>query len=249
MSEQKVYGRFCFRVSKKSKDFLKVDLAKFNAAFNTEISQYCGSLHIKNFGSGTIDISDLRAYLDVLDRNEHETGLLVLDYPQIMKKDRSLQDFNAIGDLYAGLRSIAIDRNIPVIAAAQLNREAFKDLENVTMDKIAASMDIVRHSDYVVAILQSEVMRRENKMRLKLLKNRNEETGVIVNVTVDYPIYTMHDDGEYIPADDTAEETNSTTANAKGGAGRASAAKKSNLNLDRIKAKISSMKGSTNGGS
>jgi hypothetical protein len=249
MSEKQVYGRFCFRVSKKSKDFLKIDLPKFNVAFNTEIANYCGSLHIKNFGNGTIDIPELKAYLDVLDQTEHETGLLVVDYPQIMKKDRTLQDFNAIGDLYAGIRSIAIEREIPVIAAAQLNREAFKNLENVTMAQISASMDIARHSDYVVAILQSEEMRKENKMRLKLLKNRNEETGVIVNVNVDYPIYTLYDDGEYIPADDTKEETNSTTANAKGGPGRAAAAKKSGFNLDRIKARVAAMgKGGTNGG-
>jgi replicative DNA helicase len=247
MSEKKVYGRFCFRVSKKSKDFLKVDLGKFNAAFNTEIANYCGSLHIKNFGNGTIDIVELKAYLDQLDHREHETGLLIVDYPQIMKKDRSLQDFNAIGDLYAGIRSIAIEREIPVIAAAQLNREAFKKLEAITMAEISASMDIARHSDYIVAILQSEEMRKENKMRLKLLKNRNEETGVIINIDVDYPLYSMYDMGEYVPADDSAAATNSTTANTTKGAGRAAAQQQGSFNLAALKRRIQRPKPSTGG--
>jgi replicative DNA helicase len=247
MSEQQVYGRFCWRVSGKSKDFLKVDLAGFNAAFNAAIADYCGCLHIKNFGNGTIDIADLKAYLDALDHREHETELLVVDYPQIMKKDRELADFNAVGDLYAGVRAIGIERAIPVIAAAQLNREAFRDLENVTMAKISASMDIARHSDHLVAILQSEAMRKENKMRLKLLKNRNEETGIIVNVDVNYPLCSVEDRGEYFPADEAQAATNSTTANATGAPARAAARQQGAFNLSQLKQRMQQRKAATPG--
>jgi len=238
MPEVQVYGRFCWRVTGHSKDFLKVDLPGFNAAFNAAIANYCGTLHIKSFGNGTIDVADLKAYLDALDHREHETQLLVVDYPQIMKKVRDVRDDIAVGDLYAGIRAIAIERKIPVIAAAQLNREAFKDLENINMAKISASMDIARHSDCLVAILQSEEMRRANTMRLKVLKNRNEETGILVNVDVNYPLCTVEDRGAYTPADEAQAATNSTTANATGAAGRTAARQASAFNLSALKRRM-----------
>jgi hypothetical protein len=84
-----------------------------------------------------------------------------------------------------------------VIVAAQMNRDALKEPENTSLQHISATMDIARHSDFIVAIVQTEDEKQSSHRRLKLLKNRNEESGVIISTEVDYPLYWLKDKGPW----------------------------------------------------
>jgi replicative DNA helicase len=215
MAEVQVYSRYCFRLTELDYDFLHKHPADFDLKFNEAIKNYCGALHIKAFGSCTLTISQLNTYLDFLETKGHETELLILDYPQIMAKAEigsGDKEYVSVGLLYAGARAIATDRKIPVIVAAQATREALKNPEALNLQHISASMDIARHSDFVLAIIQTEEEKKNKHIRLKLLKNRNEESGVIVEALVNYKLYQLTDIGQWQPKEEEPEENNSASS-------------------------------------
>jgi replicative DNA helicase len=243
MSERQVYARFCYRITSRpggveavdywSEKIAKGNQPKFDEVFKKKIQAYSGSLHIKTFGSNTLDISGLRAYLDYLDGTGHETQLLIVDYPGIMLRPGNNRDDIEMGLLYSGVRAIGIDRKIPVITAAQSTRGFLEDPEKANMSHIAATMDIARTSDYIVAIIQTPEEKQQKKMRFKLIKNRNEETGVLINIDVDYPMCFIDDKGEAQPAEQVQEETASKTVYANKGSrnGRRALEEKTKDNL------------------
>ena len=215
MPEVQVYRRYCHYITGLNYDELQKNPTGFDLKFNQEIAQYFGALHIKAFGSCTLTIAQLRTYLDFLDTKGHETELLVLDYPQIMAKSENFsgdKEYITMGLLYAGARAIATDRQIPVIVAAQANREALKNPENLSLQHISATMDIARHSDFILAIIQTEEEKKNRHIRLKLLKNRNEESGIVVKALVDYDKYTLTDAGEWQPPEEDPGKNNSSSS-------------------------------------
>ena len=215
MPDIQVYSRYCFRLTGLDYDYLHTNPTDFDVQFNATIQNFFGALHIKAFGSCSLTMAQLRTYLDFLDTKGHETELLILDYPQIMAKadvGGGEKEYTSIGLLYAGARAIATDRQIPVIVAAQANRDALKTPERLNLEHISATMDVARHSDFVLAIIQTEEEKKNKHMRLKLLKNRNEESGVIIEALVDYKRYKLTDIGEWKPPEEDPEENNSSTS-------------------------------------
>jgi replicative DNA helicase len=232
MPDVQVYSRYCFRLVGLDYDYLKEHPADFDLRFNEEMKNYYGALHIKAFGSCSLNMAQLRTYLDHLETKGHTTELLILDYPQIMAKadfGGENKEHISVGLLYAGARAIATDRHIPVIVAAQANRDALKNPEGLSLQHISATMDVARHSDFVLAIIQTEEEKKNNQIRLKLLKNRNEEAGIVIKATVDYKKYKLTDIGEWQPPEEEAEDNNSSTShgNAKATKSRHSRAKSS----------------------
>ena len=215
MPDIQVFSRYVFRLTGLDYEYLHENPADFDAQFNATITNFYGALHIKAFGSCSLTMAQLRTYLDFLDTKGHETELLILDYPQIMAKAEvggGEKEYISVGLLYAGARAIATDRQIPVIVAAQANREALKNPEKLNLEHISATMDVARHSDFVLAIIQTEEEKKNRHMRLKLLKNRNEESGVIIEALVDYKRYKLTDIGEWKPPEEDPEENNSATS-------------------------------------
>lgn len=234
MPEIQVYRRYCHRFTRLDFNYLRDNPADFDKAFNEKIQEYRGALHIKAFGSCSLSMAQLRAYLDHLETKGHETELLIIDYPQIMARaEFGDREHISVGLLYAGARAIATDRQIPVIVAAQATREALKSPESLSLHHISATMDVARHSDFVLAIIQTEEEKKNRHIRLKLLKNRNEESGVVVDALVDYNFYELKDLGKWKPKEEDPGENNSSTSygNTQKRAARAAANKNKAANL------------------
>jgi replicative DNA helicase len=214
MADVQVYSRYCFRLVGLDYDYLQAHPVDFDTKFNEEIKNYHGALHIKTFGSCTLTMAQLRTYLDFLETKGHQTELLILDYPQIMGKTEfgGDKEYVSVGLLYAGARAIANDLQIPVIVAAQATREALKNPEALNLQHISASMDIARHSDFVLAIIQTEEEKKNRHIRLKLLKNRNEESGIVIEAAVNYKLYSLTDLGEWKPPEEDPDENNSSSS-------------------------------------
>jgi hypothetical protein len=235
MPEKQVERRYAFHIARKSWDFLRAtdengvltNLEEFNTAFNNEIEFYPGTVHIRAFG--VLDVEQLRTYLDALILKGHETELLIVDYPDIMTKPSSAKvpDHIATGLLYAGVRSIAVERRIPVLVAAQATREALA-VENLSYKHIASTMAIARHSDFIIAIIQTDEEKKNSRLRLKLLKNRNFDSGLVLDVDVDYPVYRFKNIVIHIVEEDTKSSSdnfkNQTNKKQKAKAAAAAAA-------------------------
>jgi hypothetical protein len=64
----------------------------------------------------------------------------------------------------------------------------------------------------VLAIIQTLEEKKNKHLRLKLLKNRNEESDVVVEAAVNYDLYTLTDIGEWKPPEEDPQENNSSTS-------------------------------------
>jgi replicative DNA helicase len=128
--------------------------------------------------------SELRARARRLKR-EHDLGLIVIDYLQLMavpgnKENRATE----ISEISRGLKALAKELNIPVIALSQLNRslEQRTDKRPVMAD-LRESGAIEQDADVIIFIYRDEYYNPESndkgQAEIIIGKQRNGPTGTI----------------------------------------------------------------------
>lgn len=132
----------------------------------------------------------------------HGLGLVVIDFLQLMhgKGDNRTQE---IGSVSRGLKALAKELKVPVIALAQLNRgsEARTGDKRPVLADLRDSGEIEQDAD-IVAMLHRESMHRaapewEGLAELMIRKNRNGPTGECL-LKLDGPLMRFTDhDGPY----------------------------------------------------
>ncbi len=128
--------------------------------------------------------SELRARARRL-KKEHDLGLIVIDYLQLMsvpgnKENRATE----ISEISRGLKALAKELNVPVIALSQLNRslEQRTDKRPVMAD-LRESGAIEQDADVIVFIYRDDYYNRETSTEkgvaeIIIGKQRNGPTGV-----------------------------------------------------------------------
>jgi replicative DNA helicase len=106
--------------------------------------------------------------------------LLVVDYLQRCSVDRKVDRWKAIGEFMLGLKSLAMSLNIPVIVAAQLNRDA--DTARPSLAMLREAGDIEQEADTVAFFHPAEpgaMEKDEAPVDFILEKNRHGATTSI----------------------------------------------------------------------
>ena len=141
----------------------------------------------------SINIVELKAKIKQLKR-EKQIDIAFIDYLQLIKPINSFASREqAISDISRGLKAIAKDLDMPIVALAQLNRlvEARSDKRPVLAD-LRESGSIEQDADVVIAIHRpgfydktSGKKEINNKTELVIAKQRNGSTGVVNLMFVD----------------------------------------------------------------
>lgn len=100
--------------------------------------------------------------------------LLVVDYIGLVRPDnRSAPRHEQVGEITKGLRDIAQQLKIPVLALCQLNREA--DKQRPTLSNLKESGDIEQDADVVAFIHRADVAnaKSDDKVEFIVAKNRH----------------------------------------------------------------------------
>ncbi|MBD3359547.1 MAG: replicative DNA helicase [Candidatus Buchananbacteria bacterium] len=118
---------------------------------------------------------------------EHDLGLIVIDYLQLMegrlRTDNRVQE---ISEISRGLKQIAKELNVPILALSQLNRSV--ENRQPPIPKLAdlrESGSIEQDADIVMFIYRESVYKkdleldRKNMAEIYISKHRNGPTGVI----------------------------------------------------------------------
>lgn len=113
-----------------------------------------------------MDLSDLRSTARYMVR-VHHTEILFIDYMQLVQCDGT--DYERVSKVSVALKTLARELEVPVVAAAQLNRQAG---EVPTLKDLKGSGQIEQDAD--VAILISH---DATAMWLNVEKNRDGDTG------------------------------------------------------------------------
>ena len=114
---------------------------------------------------------------------EHKIDLLIVDYLQLMAgtSKRSDNRVAEISEISRGLKILAKNLQIPVLALSQLNREIEKTTREPHLSDLRESGSIEQDADVVLFIWREELRCRrpdnEGEAVLIVAKNRNGKTG------------------------------------------------------------------------
>lgn len=190
MSQETVAQRYDMRLLGLNKDELKTPVAneRIKALLEKDV---LGELIVKRFPSSTATAGDIETYMK---RQESTTGfvpdVLIVDYADIMRSSNKYNERRFELELiYQELRNIAIQFNIPVITATQLNREGLKELNSggiLTEEHIAEAYGISRHADVMVTINATPQDIIKHNSIVYVAKNRDGRKGDQIRMYVDF---------------------------------------------------------------
>ena len=128
-------------------------------------------------------IVDIRAKCRRLVNENKKLGLVIIDYLQLMEGSKSQDDrFQQISSISRGLKSLARELNVPVIALSQLSRAVEQRTEKKPMlSDLRESGAIEQDADIVIFIHRDEYYEPENienkgKATIMVAKHRNGAT-------------------------------------------------------------------------
>ena len=133
--------------------------------------------------SAGVSISDIRAKCRRFKMKYPELGLILIDYLQLIE-DRSSNDRNQqISTISRGLKAIARELDVPIIALSQLSRKVEDRTDKRPMlSDLRESGAIEQDADVVMFIYRAEYYDKENpelknKAQIIVAKQRNGPTG------------------------------------------------------------------------
>lgn len=136
-----------------------------------------GKIYTKFYAAGTSTITDYDQLLDnLVNKQGVKVDMVIVDYIALMTPVKGLgiesNLYQKGKHLAEGLRALAAKYELAVITAVQISKDAW-GATDVTLDQIPESKAIVECCDTFFGIIRSETMKKENKYRLKLLKQRD----------------------------------------------------------------------------
>lgn len=133
---------------------------------------------------------------------EHDIKLLIIDYIQLMSGPSKQNDDKILSDIANGLKNLAKELVIPVIAISQLNRDLERrNDKRPQLSDLRSSGTVEQAADVVAFVYRDEVYNTKNDNPFKgtaeiiIRKNRNGPTGTARLAFVDkyasfYPLTT-----------------------------------------------------------
>ena len=133
--------------------------------------------------TGALSVHELRSRARRLHR-EHGLALIVVDYLQLMRGEGENQT-QRIGQISSGLKALAKELKVPVVALSQLNRSVEQRQDKrPMMSDLRDSGNIEQDADIILFLYREEVYLPEtpNKGTAEVMisKQRNGPTGTIV---------------------------------------------------------------------
>jgi replicative DNA helicase len=166
---------------------------------------------------GLLDLRAKARRLHVQEQERGGLGLIIVDYLQLMRMDESRSSLvERVGQISRGLKLLANELEIPVVALSQLSRanESRNDKRPILSD-LRDSGNIEQDADLVAFLYREDVYRRSEERdgtaEIIIAKHRNGPIGT-VNLTFlpDYPKFAErapeHPTGEGSPAAVRAEQ-------------------------------------------
>lgn len=153
-----------------------------------KLKQWRGRLPVvvKEFPTGGLSVTQLEAYLDILEGHGFKPSLLILDYADLLHISRS--DYRiGLGEAYKQLRGVAVDRDIALATASQANRLALKS-RVVREMHVAEDFSKIATADTVITYSRTPQERELGLARLTVTNSRTEADGTTIAVAQCYPL-------------------------------------------------------------
>lgn len=131
-------------------------------------------------------VEDIRATIDNLAVEGFHTGLLIVDYPDLMMPTRHREEKRfELADICRELRQLGGDYDIPVWGATQSTRESFYK-EAITTASIAEAIEKAAVVDVLVALCQTKEEEELKQGRLFTAKVRRRKSHDFIPVKINF---------------------------------------------------------------
>jgi replicative DNA helicase len=132
-------------------------------------------------------------------------GLIIIDYLQLMRTDSRYDNrVTAVGELSRGLKILARELEVPVIALSQLSRAVeLRSPKKPLLSDLRESGNLEQDADLVIFIYRDDYYEKENSERpgeadLIIAKHRNGSTGdVVLTFRGEYPKFMNYAGDRY----------------------------------------------------
>ena len=123
---------------------------------------------------------NLLYFVDMLQAQGVEVGGVFVDYMQLLTSDsKSYSRHDELKDVCKALKTCAARLEIPVIVAAQLNRQALADgIDAATMANIGEGADIERIAHDIYFVWQVDKTKKDNYFTYKKAKTDDDEKQI-----------------------------------------------------------------------
>jgi replicative DNA helicase len=185
MSRQELVGRMAASMG-------RVDMGKFRTPRRVDdsdwqrIAEALTSVHDKPLhidDTSALHINQIQARARA-HAQRYGVQLIVVDYLGLVRAD-SPKPYEAVTQISAGLKAIAKELKVPVIAVAQLNRDVDRrGSHRPTMSDLRDSGSVEQDADKILFVWREEVYAPDNAMvkgqaEVIVSKNRQGETGIV----------------------------------------------------------------------
>jgi replicative DNA helicase len=125
-----------------------------------------------------------RVYAEMV---RHTPDICCIDYiTQMNSSNKDGASWEKIANTTRELKQTVLTLKTPIIGIAQINRSGFD--EGPEINNVAGSINIMQDSDIVFGLFQSIDMKKESRMQIRMLKNRD---GIIANADMKWDMETM----------------------------------------------------------
>jgi len=147
------------------------------------------AIYIKELVTGSDEVEFIDQHLDSLYRNKNFIPKVIfIDYADLFKINKNKDLRHELDHIFKYLRKIAVERNICVWTASQVNRESFSK-KNIKMENVAEDIRKMAISDVVVGLNQAVNDKDASNTKLATLyigKNRMGERNLSTQILTDY---------------------------------------------------------------
>jgi hypothetical protein len=157
------------------------------------IGKKSGQYQIKYMPSGKT-VNDVRSYMKEFEvKTGKKIDVLLIDYLDLlMPISRKISAENLfIKDKYVSeeLRNLAVEKNVVLVTAAQLNRGAVEEIE-FDHSHISGGLSKIQTADNVFGIFTSRSWREKGRYQIQLMKTRSS-SGVGQKIDLAFDIDTL----------------------------------------------------------
>jgi replicative DNA helicase len=136
-----------------------------------------GKLIIKEYPTGAAHSGHFRGLIEELKvKKNYSPDIIVIDYLGIcassrLKHGAGVNSYSYIKSISEELRALAVEYNVPLLTAMQVNRGGFGNSE-LELTDISESIGVVMTCDFVFSLIRTEELDELGQTLVKILKNR-----------------------------------------------------------------------------
>ncbi len=143
-----------------------------------------GHLIVKEYPTGSAHTGHFRALLSEIKLKRNIVpDIIFIDYLNICSSARmkgmggSINSYTYIKAIAEEIRGLAVEFNVPIMTATQVNREGF-DSSDVDLTNTSESFGLPATADLMFALITNEELDGLNQIMVKQLKNRYNDPGI-----------------------------------------------------------------------